>query len=189
MRCIVICMTRDLMWYIDNYFKEQQIVKNNLNKELAPAKKSDKIPSFTKNFFDTESSLIMKHRNQIHGKQNRNLTSLNSTVWPSSTIFSNSANYSQYQFGNDNRVRVIIHPRFEMNNMQEDRLKLRKSENRVDVRRPYGEKFNTTFNSENLKKLSSKRMAALPQPNPTRKLTSSNIIYLHENETSKCVMN
>lgn len=109
----------------------------------------------------------MKYENQSCKKQNKNLNVLKNIIWPS------SRNYNQLEFDYDKRIKT--------NNVQMDQLKLRRSQNRIDIGKFCDEKWKTEWKKLPLKTIKSFKA--------NQKTISNDTIYLYENQISKCVIN
>lgn len=164
--------------YVNNIFKEQQIVANGTKESLS----ANKVQSITKEFVGTESSLIMRCKNQPYEKQEKNITVLKNIVWPLSTI--RKSNHSRYGFDYDNQLRTEINSRFRLSNNIRDQLKLRRSENKINMRKLHDGKFRKT----GLEKLPLEMMKSFKQ-NFSGRTMPNDTVYLYENRTSKCVIN
>lgn len=110
--------------------------------------------------------------------QNKYLATLKDTVWPSSAL--DKQNYDKYKFDCDNRAIMRVNPRFDINNnVRVDRLKLYRSENRIDA----GKLKETALES-----LPLKTMNLFKQTLPEGTILHDTI-YLYDNRTSQCVIN
>ncbi|XP_067206378.1 lisH domain-containing protein ARMC9-like isoform X2 [Linepithema humile] len=160
----------------DSFLKGQRIIANDINKESLPA---NNIQNIAKGFVGTDSSLITKCENRLHKRQNKYLTTLKDTVWPSSAH--NKRNYNQYKFDHDNHVSTRVNPRFEINNdVQVGRLKLYRSENRIDIGKLHDGKLRETA----LENLPLKATKIFQQTFPEGTILNDTI-YLYDNRTSQ----
>jgi len=81
-------------------------------------------------------------------------------------------NQNQYEFDYDN---------IKTNNVQIDQLKLRRSQNKIDIEKFHDGKWKTEWEKLPLKTIK------FFNPNYSQKTISNHTIYLYENRTSKCV--
>lgn len=173
-------MTLNFLYYIDNTFKEQRIIANDISKESLPA---NNIQNIAKRFVGVDSSLIMKCESRLYERQNKYLATLKDTVWPSSAH--NKRHYNPYTIDYDNHVSVRVNPRFEINNdVQVNRLKLYRSENRIDI----GKLHDGKLREAALEKLPLKATKIFKQTFPERTFPEDTI-YLYDNRTFQCVIN
>jgi hypothetical protein len=121
----------------------------------------------------------MKYNESGTYESQNNFTTLDDLFWTSNAIL----NQNQHKFNHHNHVETAVNSRSVIdNNVQNDRLKLHTSKDRVHTSSIHDGSFGRT----RFEKFPSKNVKSFKQ---NLSEISNDTIYLYENQTSMCVIN